>query len=162
MTQRSLSLFATILGLSLTSTAIAQTYDGSWQALQRMPVPAWFDDGKIGIFIHWGPYSALGIRKGDRGYAERTPKEMYANPYVNNKGSNLNWPDGVGCREKDNLRLLKIVPKWQSCATIGRSFGYLSAEENPSHPARKSIADVIHEMVEVISRNGNFLINRAE
>ena len=26
-------------------------YDGSWEALQKMPVPAWFDDGKIGIFI---------------------------------------------------------------------------------------------------------------
>lgn len=27
-------------------------YDGSWESLQEMPVPTWFDDGKIGIFIH--------------------------------------------------------------------------------------------------------------
>ena len=55
-------------------------YDGSWESLQKMPVPAWFDDGKIGIFIHWGPYSAIGYKKGGRGYAEHVPKLMYQEP----------------------------------------------------------------------------------
>ncbi len=343
-------------------------YDGSWESLQKMPVPAWFDDGKIGIFIHWGPYSAIGYRKGNRGYAEHVPKLMYRDPdhyfpilkqrwgamppefgykdiladfkaenwepdawaklfaevgfkycvmtaehhdgwanwdsdltpwnamdmgpkrdlvgdlgkalkkqglkfapsyhrerhqsffaeklyvvnatplpmiaeeikrapeaaslygpfgttkafvddyvarwqeiqkkyqpdmlwvddfpiytrdgnnvrkgkarpeiqyfddqvrgmitdfmndgaargadvYVNNKGGNRNWPAGVGCLEKDNLKLKVIGPKWQSCTTFGSSFGYLEGDKY------KSIESVIHEMVEVISRNGNFLIN---
>ena len=52
-------------------------YDGSWESLQAMQVPAWFDDGKIGIFIHWGPYSAIGYRKGGRGYAEWVPRMIY-------------------------------------------------------------------------------------
>lgn len=352
-------------------------YDGSWEALQEMPVPDWFTDGKIGIFIHWGPYSGIGYRKGDRGYAEHIPKMLYEdsahyypymrerwgacppefgykdiipefkaenwnpeewaalfaevgakyvvltaehhdgwanwdsdltpwnavdmgpkrdlvgdlgkavraqglkyapsyhrerhtsffaekkyvvnatprpdiveeikrhpeaaslygpfshskaavdeyvarwkeiqekyhpdmlwiddipiftrdgnntrkNPqvfkpeikyfydqcrlmitdfmndgaargqkvYVNNKGANRNWPDGVGCFEKDNLRLKVIGPKWQSCTTFGTSFGYLAAEEAEDYPYRKkSVEEVIHEMVEIISRNGNFLIN---
>ncbi|MDO5968760.1 alpha-L-fucosidase [Flavivirga aquimarina] len=343
-------------------------YDGSWESLQQMPVPDWFNDGKIGIFIHWGPYSVIGYRKGGRGYAEHVPKMIYrepehyysvvkarwgANPpefgykdmipefkaenwnpdewaelfaevgakyvvltaehhdgwanwdsdltpwnavdkgpkrdlvgdlgkavrkqglkyapsyhrerhssffaeelyvvdaqpipdiakeienmpeaaslygpfgfseeyvddyvarwkeieekyqpdmlwvddfpiytrggnnvrqgqakpviqyfddkvrgmitdfmnqgaakgqavYVNNKGKNRNWPDGVGCLEKDNLKLKVIGPKWQSCTTFGTSFGYL---ENDTY---KTVESVIHEMVEVISRNGNFLIN---
>ena len=55
-------------------------YDGSWESLQAMPVPAWFDDGKIGIFIHWGPYSVIGYRKGGRGYSEHVPKLFYADP----------------------------------------------------------------------------------
>ena len=55
-------------------------YDGTWESLQKMPVPAWFDDGKIGIFIHWGPYSAIGYRKGGRGYAEHVPKMIYEDP----------------------------------------------------------------------------------
>ena len=55
-------------------------YDGSWESLQKMPLPAWFDDGKIGIFIHWGPYSAMGFRKGGRGYAEHVPKLIYRDP----------------------------------------------------------------------------------
>lgn len=345
-----------------------QPYDGSWKSLQQMPVPAWFDDGKIGIFIHWGPYSAIGYRKGGRGYAEHVPKLIYEDPnhyypyvkkrwgatppefgykdiipdfkaenwdpdawaklfkdvgahyvvmtaehhdgwanwdsdltpwnaadmgpkrdlvgdlgkalkkqglkyapsyhrerhqsffttkkyvvnaeprehileeikrvpeaallygpfgtnkefvdsyvarwkeiqekyqpdmlwmddfpiytrdgnnvrkgiarpevkyyddqvrlmitefmndaasrgqpvYVNNKGGNRNWPDGVGCLEKDNLKLSVIGPKWQSCTTFGTSFGYLEGD------TYKTIKGVIHEMIEVISRNGNFLIN---
>jgi alpha-L-fucosidase len=344
-------------------------YDGSWESLQKMPVPAWFDDGKIGIFIHWGPYSAIGYCKGERGYAEHVPKMIYqdskhyypymkkrwgANPpefgykdiipeftaanwnpdewaalfkavgvkyvvltaehhdgwanwnsdltpwnavdkgphrdlvgdlgaavrkqglkyapsyhrerhtgffakekyvvhseplpdiaeeikrvpeaamlygpefscskayvddyvarwkeiqakyhpdmmwldnfpiytrdgnnvrggkakpeiqyfddqvrgmitgfmnqgaargqavYVNNKGGQRNWPDGVGCLEKDNLKMKVIGPKWQSCTTFGTSFGYLEGD------TYKSIEGVIHEMIEVISRNGNFLVN---
>ncbi|MBB3206563.1 hypothetical protein FHS27_002372 [Rhodopirellula rubra] len=79
--------------------------------------------------------------------------------YCNNKGGNRNWPDGVGCLEKDNLKLKVIGPKWQSCTTFGTSFGYLAAEEAPDYKRNKSIESVIHEMVEVISRNGNFLIN---
>ena len=348
--------------------ATTALYDGSWEALQKMPVPAWFDDGKIGIFIHWGPYSAIGHRKRNRGYAEHVPKMIYEDskyyyPYVkkrwgakppdfgykdiipefkaekwdpnqwaklfeevgakyvvltaehhdgwanwdsdltpwnavdmgpkrdlvgdlgkavrkrglkyapsyhrerhsgffalkkyavhseprpdiaeeikrnpeaaslygpfsydkafiddyvarwkeiqakyqpdflwvddypiytrdgnkvrkgqmkpeikymddqvrgmitdfmneasqrgqdvycNNKGKNRNWPDGVGCLEKDNLKLKVIGPKWQSCTTFGTSFGYLEGDKY------KTVKSVIHEMVEVVSRNGNFLIN---
>ena len=341
-------------------------YDGSWESLQTMPVPAWFDDGKIGIFIHWGPYSVIAYRKGDRGYAEHAPKLIYERPadyypyleerwgahppefgykdvipeftaanwdpdewaalfaevgaryvvltaehhdgfalwdsdltpwnavdkgpqrdlvgelgtavrkkglkyapsyhrerhtgffakdkykifseprpdiaeeirrmpeaallygpfdysdafiadyvarwkeiqdkyqpdfmwiddvpifyfekthaqsnklrdalrgmitdfmnagadwgkdvYLNNKGRYLNWPEGVGAREKDNLKLDVIGPKWESCTTFGSSFGYLAVEEaNDSYA--KTPKMVVHEMLEVISRNGNFLIN---
>ena len=361
-------LLAVLLAQSLNAQTKTPPYDGSWESLQKMPVPAWFDDGKIGIFIHWGPYSAIGYRKGRRGYAEHVPKMIYAdskhyypymqdrwgatppefgykdiipefkaekwNPdqwaklfsevgakyvvltaehhdgwanwdsdltpwnavdkgphrdlvgdlgkavrklglkyapsyhrerhssffakklyvvdaeaqpdilkeielvpeaaslygpfgfskeyvddyvarwkeiqtkyqpdflwlddfpiftrdgnkvrkgkakpkikylddqllgmitdfmndaaergqpvYCNNKGGNLNWPAGVGCREKDNLKLKVIGPKWQSCTTFGSSFGYLEGDKY------KTVESVIHEMVEVISRNGNFLIN---
>ena len=58
----------------------AAPYDGSWESLQKMPVPAWFDNGKIGIFIHWGPYSAIGYRRGGAGYAEHVPKLIYRDP----------------------------------------------------------------------------------
>ena len=367
-------VLATILlfALSAPSNLNAQTkdplYDGSWESLQKMPVPAWFDDGKIGIFIHWGPYSAIGYRKGGRGYAEHVPKMFYSDSkhyypymkerwgatppefgykdiipefkaekwdpdqwaklfadvgakyvvltaehhdgwanwdsdltpwnavdkgphrdlvgdlgtavrklglkyapsyhrerhssffckrtfvvdaeprpdiekeielvpeaaslygpfgfskeyvddyvarwkeiqtkyqpdflwlddfpiytrdgndvrngkakpeiqyfddqlrgmitdfmndaaqrgqavYCNNKGKNRNWPAGVGCLEKDNLKLKEIGPKWESCTTFGTSFGYLEGDKY------KPVKRVIHEMVEVISRNGNFLIN---
>ncbi|ALJ05373.1 hypothetical protein APS56_09660 [Pseudalgibacter alginicilyticus] len=57
--------------------------------------------------------------------------------YVNNKGATRNWPDGVGCLEKDNLKLKVIGPKWQSCTTFGTSFGYLEGDKY------KSIKDVI-------------------
>jgi len=374
-----IGLTSLCLGVAVVAFAAKQEppYDGSWESLQKMPVPAWFDDGKIGIFIHWGPYSVIGHRNHDKGYAEHVPKRIYAEPkhyypymeerwgktppafgykdiiseftaekwdpdawadlfaevgatyvvltaehhdgwanwaseltpwnamdkgpkrdlvgelgeavrkrglkyapsthrerhhmffskkgyvsqgvpytdiakeielvpeaaslygpfvldkafvddyvarwkeiqtkyqpdfmwiddipiwtrdgnnsnadpkvfkpeiqyfydqcrlmitdfmndgaargqevYLNNKGRNRNWPDGVGCLEKDNLKLKVIGPKWESCTTFGTSFGYLAAEEAEDYPhKKKSVEDVIHEMVEVICRNGNFLIN---
>ncbi|MCM2369585.1 alpha-L-fucosidase [Aporhodopirellula aestuarii] len=367
------TFIATVIGALLVFTSPSQAedpkpYDGSWESLQKMPVPAWFDDGKIGIFIHWGPYSVIGYRKGGRGYSEHVPKMFYADSahyypymqqrwgatppefgykdiipefkaenwdpdawatlfeevgakyvvmtaehhdgwanwdseltpwnavdkgpkrdlvgdlgkalrkrglkyapsyhrerhasffakklyvvdaepqtdiakeiervpeaaslygpfgidkefvddyvarwkeiqakyqpdflwiddvpiwtrdgnkvlqgkakpevqyfydqcrlmitdfmndgaargqavYCNNKGGNRNWPDGVGCLEKDNLKLKVIGPKWQSCTTFGTSFGYLEGDKY------KTVESVIHEMIEVISRNGNFLVN---
>lgn len=32
-------------------------YKADWDSLVKHPVPAWFSDGKFGIFIHWGIYS---------------------------------------------------------------------------------------------------------
>jgi alpha-L-fucosidase len=31
-------------------------FNADWQSLQHYQVPAWYRDGKFGIFIHWGPY----------------------------------------------------------------------------------------------------------
>jgi len=32
-------------------------YEPKWESLDSRPVPAWFEDAKFGIFLHWGPYS---------------------------------------------------------------------------------------------------------
>lgn len=37
-----------------------QTYQPTLAAVKQHPLPAWFDDAKLGIFIHWGPYSVPG------------------------------------------------------------------------------------------------------
>jgi alpha-L-fucosidase len=63
----------------------------------------------------------------------------------------------VGCREKDNLRLPAIGPKWQNPATLGTSYGYLKAEDEAD--AYKSPAELIHLLCDVVSKNGNLLLN---
>lgn len=35
----------------------AQTYQPTWESLDKRPVPQWFTDAKFGIFIHWGVYA---------------------------------------------------------------------------------------------------------
>jgi alpha-L-fucosidase len=35
----------------------AQTYQPTWESIDKRPMPAWFTDAKFGIFIHWGVYS---------------------------------------------------------------------------------------------------------
>ena len=37
--------------------ASAVGYQPTWESLDARPTPAWFDEAKFGIFIHWGVYS---------------------------------------------------------------------------------------------------------
>ena len=32
-------------------------YQPNWDSLDTRPLPAWYDEAKIGIFIHWGVFS---------------------------------------------------------------------------------------------------------
>ncbi|PWJ37943.1 alpha-L-fucosidase [Sediminitomix flava] len=34
-----------------------KVYEPNWESLQQYEVPKWFQDAKLGIFIHWGAYS---------------------------------------------------------------------------------------------------------
>ena len=35
-------------------------YTPDWDSLDSRPIPDWFDDAKIGIFMHFGPFSVPG------------------------------------------------------------------------------------------------------
>ncbi len=52
-------LLATVFIFSCLQIA-AQTYQPSWESLDKRPVPQWFTDAKFGIFIHWGVYAVPG------------------------------------------------------------------------------------------------------
>ncbi|VDH90504.1 alpha-L-fucosidase [Mytilus galloprovincialis] len=43
--------------LFLFSRVNSLTYDPTWDSLDTRPLPPWFDDAKLGIFIHWGVFS---------------------------------------------------------------------------------------------------------
>ena len=32
-------------------------YKPNWESIDKRPVPAWIENAKFGIFIHWGLYS---------------------------------------------------------------------------------------------------------
>ena len=51
----------------------AQTYQPTWDSIDKRPTPAWFTDAKFGIFIHWGTYSVPAyapVLPGKLAYAE--------------------------------------------------------------------------------------------
>jgi alpha-L-fucosidase len=54
--KRSLFLFLVLIH----SLVDAQKYTADWSSLDARPTPQWFQDGKFGIFIHWGVYSVPG------------------------------------------------------------------------------------------------------
>lgn len=44
--------------LAFSAGAAAQSsYQPTWESIDKRPTPAWFQDSKFGIFIHWGVYS---------------------------------------------------------------------------------------------------------
>jgi len=43
--------------LALAASIAHATYEPTWESLDKRPIPEWFADAKLGIFIHWGPYS---------------------------------------------------------------------------------------------------------
>ena len=146
------------------SKAFVDDYVARWQEIQTKyhPDMLWLDD--FPIYTRDGNKVRAGKAKPEIKYFDDQVRGMITDfmndgaargqeVYCNNKGGNRNWPDGVGCLEKDNLKLKVIGPKWESCTTFGSSFGYKKGDKY------KAVEDVIHEMIEVISRNGNFLIN---
>jgi len=39
------------------SVVCAKRYEPNWESLDTRPLPKWFDEAKIGIYIHWGVFS---------------------------------------------------------------------------------------------------------
>jgi alpha-L-fucosidase len=49
--------FAAFPLLPTALSEVAQKYESNWKSLDALPIPAWFDEAKFGIFIHWGVFS---------------------------------------------------------------------------------------------------------
>lgn len=41
-------------------TTCVPAYRATWSSLRRHPLPDWFDRAKLGLLVHWGPYSVPG------------------------------------------------------------------------------------------------------
>lgn len=60
---------------------------GSADPARARPLPKWFDDAKLGVFVHWGPYSVPGWAEPaldiQRIFATRGPRYYFRhNPYA--------------------------------------------------------------------------------
>ena len=72
-----------VLGVGVLASGGARAatkYEPAWESIDSRPVPAWFDEAKFGIFIHWGVYSVPAWGPKGR-YAE-----WYWNDMQNKKG----------------------------------------------------------------------------
>jgi alpha-L-fucosidase len=53
------TIIAITIFLVLCAPAVfaGQKYGPDWKSIDSRPIPAWYDDAKFGIFIHWGVYA---------------------------------------------------------------------------------------------------------
>ena len=56
MAMRLFVVFASIYLLFI-STINSVKYEPNWNSLDTRPLPSWYDESKLGIFIHWGVFS---------------------------------------------------------------------------------------------------------
>jgi alpha-L-fucosidase len=66
---------AAALAAPARGVAAGGRYEPTWESLDSHPLPRWFDDAKIGIFIHWGIFSVPAWAPRGR-YAEWYPNDM--------------------------------------------------------------------------------------
>lgn len=45
-------------------TSKRQIYKPTWESLDARPLPKWYPEAKLGIFIHWGLFSVPGVGRG--------------------------------------------------------------------------------------------------
>jgi len=50
------SCFFTFL-VALVGFGACVQYEPTWESLDKRPLPSWYDESKLGIFIHWGVFS---------------------------------------------------------------------------------------------------------
>ena len=44
--------------LYFTADTVSSTkYEPTWASLDSRPLPSWYDEAKLGIFVHWGVFS---------------------------------------------------------------------------------------------------------
>ena len=53
------SFFLFVVFYDYTNTS---EYKPEWDSLDKRPLPSWYDDAKVGIFVHWGVFSVPAFR----------------------------------------------------------------------------------------------------
>ena len=45
----------------LSLSLVSAQFSPDWPSLDSRPLPSWYDEAKVGVFMHWGPYSVPGV-----------------------------------------------------------------------------------------------------
>lgn len=54
-------MLAVALFVLCVASQTAARYTENWTSLDARPLPSWYDEAKVGIFIHWGVFSVPGF-----------------------------------------------------------------------------------------------------
>jgi alpha-L-fucosidase len=96
---------------TLRGLSAAPTFQPTWDSIDRHTVPQWFQDAKLGIFIHWGLYSVPAWAPPTGEITKLDPNTMFQhNPYAE-------W-------YLNSLRIVGSPTYKHHIATYGKSFDY--------------------------------------
>lgn len=148
-------------------------YEPTWESLDAHPVPEWFHDAKLGIFIHWGVYAvpAWAPTDADIGGEDASPYAEWYPYYMYREGT----PTAAYHREQygDDVEYADFIPEWDASDwdpdrwadlfdDVGAGYVVLTGEHHDgfplwdSHYARYNAAemgperDVVSELCEAV------------
>lgn len=103
---------ALLTALLAASACAGQGYQATWESVGKHRVPAWFEDAKLGIFIHWGLYSVPAWAPPTGELGKVAPGQWFKlNPYAE-------W--------YMNTMQIQDSPTWKHhVTTYGEQFSYL-------------------------------------
>ena len=52
-----LNMFCKLVVFGFMLTLSTAQYTPTWESIDARPLPAWYDESKLGIFVHWGVFS---------------------------------------------------------------------------------------------------------
>lgn len=68
-------------------------YQPNWDSIDSRPLPAWYDEAKFGIFMHWGVYSVPAFKNEWFWYRWKTGDQDYVDFMKKNYPPNFQYPD---------------------------------------------------------------------
>ncbi|CAG2194555.1 FUCA [Mytilus edulis] len=68
-------------------------YEPNWESIDSRPLPAWFDESKVGILIHWGVFSVPSILSEWFWYQWETKTPLLVDFMKNNYRQDWTYPD---------------------------------------------------------------------
>ncbi len=132
-------------------------YQPTWESLATYPIPDWFQDGKFGIYTHWGIYSVPAhiTEWYPHGFAYYYNRAEAAGKQVavTKKGEDL--PAGVGILNFERGRAADILPTpWETDTSVYQnSWGYI---KDVKYYTSNYLVD---ELIDIVSKNGVMLLN---
>jgi len=55
------SFTTSIFLVAIVGSLVHSQYTPDWTSIDSRPLPSWYDESKVGIFIHWGVFSVPSI-----------------------------------------------------------------------------------------------------
>lgn len=139
-----------LLLCSITNNVKAQSSDATESKEAYHKRMEWFDEAKLGIFIHWGIYAVDGVSESWSFYNNRIPYDKYIEQRKRFKAENYNpeqWAELI--RESGAKYTVLTTKHHDGFALWDTKAGSLSAKK--SSPAKR---DLITPFVEAVRKQG--------
>ncbi|CAL8125240.1 unnamed protein product [Orchesella dallaii] len=79
--------------ISASNQVQSQRYSPNWASLDSRPLPAWYDQAKVGIFLHWGVFSVPSYGSAWFWHYLRQKSKGYVNFMKNNYRPGFSYPE---------------------------------------------------------------------